>query len=60
MTVARAAELSGLALSEWGALEAGWVPEDRKVHHAIAGALQVDLSNIGILADIAIHHQHRC
>ena len=60
ITVARAAELSGLALSEWGALEAGWVPEDRKVHHAIAGALQVDLSNIGILADIAIHHQHRC
>lgn len=60
MTVARAAELSGLELSEWYALEAGWVPQDRKVHHAIAGALEVDISNIGILADIATIHQHRC
>ena len=60
MTVARAAELSGLALSEWYALEAGWVPEDRKVHHAIADTLQVDISNIGILASIATNYQHRC
>jgi len=52
--------LSGMELSEWLALEAGWVPGDRKVHHAIAGALQVDISNIGILADIATNHQHRC
>jgi len=60
MTVAQAAKLSGMELSEWLALEAGWVPGDRKVHHAIAGALQVDISNIGILADIASNHQHRC
>lgn len=60
MTVARAAELSGLELSEWYALETGWVPEDRKVHHAIADTLQVDISNIGILADIASNHQYRC
>jgi len=60
MTVAEAAELSGMELSEWLALEAGWVPEDRKVHHAIAGALQVDISNIGILADIAADHQFTC
>jgi len=60
MTVARAAELSGLALSEWYALEAGWVPEDRQVQHAIAGALESDISNIAILASIAINHQCRC
>ena len=60
MTVAQAAKLSGMELSEWLALEAGWVPGDRKVHHAIAGALQVDISNIAILADIASNHQHRC
>ena len=60
MTVAQAATLSGMELSEWLALEAGWVPGDRKVHHAIAGALQVDISNIAILADIASNHQHRC
>jgi len=60
LTVAQAATLSGMELSEWLALEAGWVPGDRKVHHAIAGALQVDISNIGILADIATNHQHRC
>ena len=60
MTVAQAAKLSGMELSEWLALEAGWVPQDRKVQHAIAGALQVDISNIAILADIASNHQHRC
>ena len=60
MTVARAAELSGLELSEWYALEAGWVPEDRKLQHAIAGALQVDISNVGILASIAADNQFVC
>lgn len=60
MTVPQAAKLSGLELSEWYALDVGWVPEDRKVQHAIADTLQVDISNVAILADIAINHQHRC
>lgn len=60
MTVAQAARLSGLELSEWLALEAGWVPDDRKLQHAIAGALQVCISNVAILASIAADNQIVC
>ena len=42
LSVARAAELAGLELSEWYALEAGWIPEDQKVIKAIAATLSVD------------------
>ena len=50
LSVAAAAELSGMELSEWHALEAGWVPEDRMVLVSIAGALAVRWTNLSLLA----------
>ena len=42
LSLERAAELSGLELSEWCALESGWVPDPADLGriHAIAGTLQ--------------------
>ncbi len=50
LTVACAAELSGLELSEWYALEAGWVPEELHVIRSIAAALQVRWTDLDMLA----------
>jgi len=41
LTVAQAAELSGLELSQWCALEDGWVPESLSTVRAIAATLRV-------------------
>lgn len=50
LSVARAAELSGLAVSEWCALEAGWVPEELHVIRSIAAALEVSWTDLDMLA----------
>ncbi len=42
LTVARAAELAGLEISEWDALEAGWAPDNVNTIRAIAATLEVD------------------
>jgi len=57
LTVEGAAELAGMASSEWQALESGWVPEDRAVILAIAGALEVSVVQISFLAEVAEFHQ---
>ncbi len=49
-SVARAAELSGLAVSEWCALETGWVPEELHVIRSIAAALEVSWTDLDMLA----------
>jgi len=41
LTAEQAAGLSGMELSEWYALESGWVPENRDVIRAIAATLRV-------------------
>ena len=49
----RAAELAGLELSEWYALECGWVPEmpqSMGLLRAIAGALQNSWAEYSFLA----------
>jgi transcriptional regulator with XRE-family HTH domain len=53
LSVEQAAELAGIASSEWQALESGWVPEDRAVILAIAGALEVHYLEISFLAEVA-------
>ncbi len=40
LSIAAAAELAGLELSEWGALEQGWLPEDISTIRAIAATLE--------------------
>jgi len=50
MSVATAAELSGIELSEWYALEAGWVPEDRMILVSVAGTLSVRWTDLSLLA----------
>jgi len=50
LSVARAAELSGLAVSQWCALEAGWVPEEHHVIRSIAAALEVSWTDLDMLA----------
>ncbi len=42
LTVAQAAELSGLEISQWYALESGWATDDMNTLRAIAATLQVD------------------
>jgi hypothetical protein len=53
LTVAAAVELSGLAVSEWCALESGWVPEELAVIRAIAATLEVRWADLDLLAFFA-------
>ena len=57
MTIAEAAELSGLYLSYWAALEAGWVPQDENMLCSIAETLEVMDAQITLLALIARNNQ---
>src|SRR6201999_480412 len=54
LSLERAADLAGLELSEWCALESGWVPEDMGIMLAIAATLQTswaDYSFLVLMAD---------
>jgi hypothetical protein len=57
MSVEFAARLAGMADSEWAALEAGWVPEDRVNQWAVAQVLEVSVSQISLLAAISLYNQ---
>lgn len=59
MTVAEAAELSGMELFQWAALEAGWIPSDRDLLYSVAATLEVIDAQITLLASIARHNQPR-
>jgi hypothetical protein len=52
-----AAELSGMELSQWCALEDGWVPGDQATLHSIATTLQVRWADYSILALLAGYRQ---
>jgi transcriptional regulator with XRE-family HTH domain len=53
LSVERAAELSGLEMPQWLALEDNWIPEEVCVILAIAAALQVRWSDIELVAMFA-------
>jgi len=57
MTVAEAAELSGMEICQWAALETGWIPEDRNLLCSVAATLEVMNEQITLLASIARHNQ---
>jgi hypothetical protein len=50
LTIARAAELSGLEESQWVGIEDGWVPEQRATLQAVATTLQVIWSDFAFVA----------
>ena len=54
LSLERAAELAGLELSEWCALESGWAPDDMGTIQAIAATLEtswIDYSFLALMAD---------
>jgi len=63
LTQQRAAELAGLELSEWIALECGWVPEmpqGMDMLMGVAGTLETswaDLSFLAMMADLGMLRQ---
>jgi len=60
MLIQRAAELAGMEFSEWCALEAGWVPTDEGAISAIAEVLEVNRTQIFVMAMIARANQRPC
>lgn len=48
MTVTRAAQLSGMEVSQWWAIEAGWVPTEYKTIRTIAATLEMGNSNLDL------------
>lgn len=50
LTVEQAAELSGMKLCDWAAMESGWVPEDHAVIRAVAETLETAWPDLDLLA----------
>jgi transcriptional regulator with XRE-family HTH domain len=54
LSIERAAQLTGLEISQWYALEAGWVPsEESGLLEAIAGTLEVSFPCVLFVADVS-------
>jgi hypothetical protein len=53
MTAEHAAKLAGLAISQWYALECGWVPEEQSTLLAIAAVLETSLPDLETLATLS-------
>jgi transcriptional regulator with XRE-family HTH domain len=57
LSIEHAAGLSGLRISEWYAVEGGWVPENEAVLHAIAETLEISWSELSLYAEISRYAQ---
>jgi hypothetical protein len=58
LSVQRAAELSGMVVSDWYALEAGWVPSTESgLLDSIAGTLQACHIQLPLIAEISRWNQ---
>ena len=57
LSTAAAAELAGLELSEWGALEQGWLPENLSTIRAIAATLEAGWPEVSLVAELARYNQ---
>jgi transcriptional regulator with XRE-family HTH domain len=57
MSVERAADLSGLQVSEWRALETGWAPDKFCVLSAVAQTLDVGYLRLSFLAEVSRYNQ---
>lgn len=49
LTVEDAAELAGMQVSEWAAMEDGWLPSERSMVRAIAGTLCVHWADLDMM-----------
>jgi hypothetical protein len=56
LSTAAAAELAGLELSEWCALEEGWVPDESAIR-PIAATLQAGWPEVSLVAEMARYNQ---
>ncbi len=60
LSVADAARLSGLQISQWWALEAGWVPDpDDPVLKSIAGTLEINWKDLASAALCSAENRKR-
>ena len=62
LTVEEAADLSGMKLCNWAAMESGWVPENHDVIRAVAETLETawpDLNLLALFARSAQQELHR-
>ncbi len=50
LSVEKAAELAGMQLCEWAAMEDGWVPTDRSTLRAVAQVLYIRWPELDLLA----------
>lgn len=62
LTVDDAAELAGMKLCDWAAMESGWLPENQDVIRAVAETLETawpDLELLALFARSAQQELHR-
>ena len=52
-SVERAADLAGMQVSEWCALETGWVPDTLGILRAVADTLELGYVQLSFLAEIS-------
>jgi hypothetical protein len=57
MSVERAADLAGMQVSEWCALEAGRVPDTLDVLRAVADTLELGYLQLSFLAEMSQYNQ---
>jgi len=57
LSTAAAANLAGLQLSEWCALEEGWVPEQLSTIRAIAGTLESQWPEVHLVAEMTRYNR---
>ncbi len=57
MSIERAADLADMKVSEWCALEAGWVPDTLGVLRAVADTLDLGYLQLAFLAEVSDYNQ---
>ena len=57
MSIERATDLAGMQVSQWCALEAGWVPDTLGVLCAVAETLELGYLQLSFLAEISQDNQ---
>jgi predicted transcriptional regulator len=57
MSIERAADLAGMTVSQWFALEGGWVPTSFDFLRAVAETLELGYMQLTFLAEISEYNQ---
>lgn len=59
LSVERAAALAGVAVSEWAALESGWVPTDDAVLESVAEVIEACYLQLSLVAEVSLYNQQK-